>query len=529
MTKEQLLKRKLQLPHLLTSINNLQFTEAKKTSIAPQIQTLFPNTYSSPKLKLEYTNHPPSHLAKRVGVFFSGGPAPGGHNVLYGLFEALKSLNPSSTLIGFIDGPKGFLEQNSKVITEEIVKEYYNCGGFHLLGSSRTKIETHEHFNQALTCAKALQLDALIVIGGDDSNTNAAFLSEYFKKVGQKTAVIGVPKTIDGDLKNEDIEISFGFDTACKVYSETIGNLLMDILSSKKYYHFIKLMGRAASHITLECALQTKPNLTFIGEEVQAKNLSLKEIVEQITTLIVKRTKLKKNYGLILIPEGLIDFIPEFNLLNKEIGTLICDFKSDFDHCTQKLSPSSQELIKQLPKEILDALFSERDPHGNIPLTQINTQDLLITLVQKELFKMDAKFKKDLSFVSHSLGYEGRSAHPTLFDAHYCYALGYCAALLAQFEHNGYLACVKNLKKSYSDWTLFATPLVSMLHFEKRHNQDKAVIKKALVDLEKNPFKSFQKDRDTWQYDDCYISPGPIQFFNDSHLCQTNNFTLSHT
>ncbi len=529
MTIDKLLKRKLEIPHLLSSLKNLQFTEIKKTSVDPKIQALFPNTFSNSKLKLEYTNHTPLHTAKRVGVFFSGGPAPGGHNVLYGLFEALKRLNPSSTLIGFLDGPKGFLEQNSKVITEELVKAHCNCGGFHLLGSSRTKIETEEHFNEALVCAKALQLDALIVIGGDDSNTNAAFLAEYFKKVGQKTSVIGVPKTIDGDLKNEDVEISFGFDTACKVYSETIGNLLMDILSSKKYYHFIKLMGRAASHITLECALQTKPNLTFIGEEVQDKNLSLKDVVGQITTLILKRAELKKNYGLILIPEGLIDFIPEFNLLNKEIGSLLCDFKGDFNHCAQKLSPSSQELIKQLPKEILDALFSERDPHGNIPLTQINTQDLLIALVQKELFKMNQKFKSELSFVSHSLGYEGRSAHPTIFDANYCYALGYCAALLAQFEHNGYLACVKNLKKGSAEWSLFATPLVSMLHFEKRHNQDKAVIKKALVDLESNPFKTFQKERENWRYEDCYVSSGPIQFFGDSSICDTRNFTLNQT
>lgn len=512
------------LPKILSDLTHASFVLLDKQVTSDKIEKLFPLTSNKKALKLKKSKVK-KNTPKKVGVVFSGGQAPGGHNVIWGLEEALRKIHKDSVLYGFIGGPIGFLENKHIKLTEDLIAPYHNLGGFNLIGSGRDKIETPEDLNKALDTANKLDLDGFVIIGGDDSNTNAAYLAEHFKSKNCKTIVIGVPKTIDGDLQNDYVDISFGFDTACRLYSELVGNILTDVESSMKYYHFIKLMGRAASHVTLEVGLQTQPNLVLIGEEIKEKKLSLDNIIESICNLIIKRTSLLKNYGVILIPEGLIDFIPEFSLLIEELNFHLAEDPSlNNTSILEKLKPEVQSFFKKLPESIQVQLLLDRDPHGNIQLAKIDTEDLLIEMTKNKL--NEKKYKGQFRPISHYFGYEGRSANPSPFDAEYTFALGQCSALLINEKHSGYMACIKNLKKSSQDWEVYAIPITSLLNIEERHGKQKPVIKKALVDLNGNLFKYFDQLRDSWQFEDHYNAPGPIQYFGSEAICKTKNFTI---
>ncbi len=437
----------------------------------------------------------------RVGVLFSGGQAAGGHNVITGLVDALKKFSQESRLFGFLGGPSGIISNTYQELTETSVASFRNTGGFDLIGSGRTKIETDEQLASCLRACQELRLDGLVIIGGDDSNTNAAILAEYFLGKECLTRLIGIPKTIDGDLTSDQIVASFGFDTACRVYSEMIGNICQDALSAKKYTHFIKLMGRSASHIALECALKTHPNLTFIGEE----GGSLASCVTTITDLVVKRSKLGKNYGVILIPEGLIEFFPEIQELIQRLNQ------------KTPLTGSCQELFLSLPESIQRQLQNERDPHGNVQVAQIETEQLLIELVQHEL-RQRFEFKGKFTPMRHFFGYEGRAAFPTNFDANYCYSLGTVAALLIAHKKTGYIATVEKLDRPVAEWKVGASPITSLMHLEMRKGALKPVIKKRLVDLDGKPFQLFKSLRKSWSIEDDYRSPGPIQFSGEDGL-----------
>ncbi len=519
---EALIHKTITLPKTLHRLEHLGFSTRNISTPSLEIAKLFPHTKENPYL----TQAPATFKSKpiKVGVVFSGGQAPGGHNVLWGLCDALESLHKDSCLLGFKNGPAGFLKQELIKLNKETLKPFRNLGGFHCIGSGRTKIETDEQLNQALQSAKAHQLDAFVIIGGDDSNTNAAVLAEFFLSKNQKTAVIGVPKTIDGDLKNSFVEVSFGFDTASCLYSELIGNLLFDALSSRKYTHFVKLMGRSASHLTLECALKTHPNCALIGEEILKKDQSLKEIVTYLSNIIFKRHQKGKNYGLILIPEGLIDFIPEFKRLNQEISKQLAGHENlSIEECQSKLSEPSQATFNLLPTLIQKQLLLERDPHGNLPLAKIETGKLLVSLIQKELKLLGCSSFKP---INHYFGYEGRCSHPTPFDAHYCYTLGLCAALLSAHGKTGYMACVQNLSQSPEHWKLAGLPITSLLNIEQRSGKEKPVIRKALVNLEGESFQLYQKNRERWAYEDHYESPGPIQLLDSIEENPNRNFLL---
>ncbi len=490
------------------------------------IKELFPNTSKYPFLSFQRGSKPTATPMK-VGVVLSGGQASGGHNAISGLFDGLKKIHPGSTLIGFLEGPGGIIKNKSIVITEKLLESYRNQGGFDIIGSGRTKIETPEQFLAAEETVVSLGLNGLVIIGGDDSNSNAAFLAEYFKKQGVPVDVIGVPKTIDGDLRSEHIEISFGFDTACKVYSEIIGNTLKDSLSQKKYYFFVKLMGRSASHITLECALMTHPNLALIGEEIAAKNQTLKDVVQQIVDLVVKRAEQGKNYGAILIPEGIIEFIPDVNRMLKEINEIVAKGPSSLETAigqapvavsrfnAEMLSKPSQETFNIFPEDIQKQLLFDRDPHGNVQVSKIESERFLMDLVVKELDTQEIKGRYKGKFSGQPLfcGYEGRSAMPSNFDANYCYSLGCTAAVLLNNHVSGYIACVKNLSKPVHEWTIMGIPIHTMLYQEKRGGKEVTVIKKALVDLNSKYFKEFASQRELWAMDDDYLCPGPIQFY----------------
>ncbi len=503
----------------------LQPTSFLKENI--EIRESFPKTYGQLLMTLAKGKGaalPASPL--RVGVVFSGGQASGGHNVIAGLFDMLQKIHPQSTLIGFQEGPGGIIKNQTIQLTKELIDSYRNQGGFDLLGSGRTKIEKKEDLELSENTARSLKLDGLVIIGGDDSNTNAAILAEFFLQKGCATRVIGVPKTIDGDLQNEHVEISFGFDTACKVYAEMIGNIESDALSAKKYYHFIKLMGRSASHIALECALQTHPNLTLIGEEVREKKKKLKEIIEEIVDLIIKRSHAKKNYGVILIPEGIIEFIPEMQTLIQDLNRIVANVSSqkaeDIQHILNK---DSKALFSSLPKTIQEELVLGRDPHGNVLLSQVETEKLFIELVEKELIA-----RKDYSgkfqALSHFFGYEGRAALPSNFDAQYCTSLGALAAILVHQGATGMMCAIANVKESIDQWVLKGVPLTSLLHMETRGGKQKPVIKKALVDLKKKPFLAFQEMREKWLVHDAYRNPGPIQFFGERKISDALTFSL---
>lgn len=519
---EALIQKPITVPSSLQSLCSVGFSEGASTHLLPGVEVLFPHLKNASALTQTSSPFKPKPL--RVGVVFSGGQAPGGHNVLWGLYEAIQSLHRDSCLLGFRHGPLGFLKQDYLEINKDILKPFHNLGGFHLIGSGRTKIETNEQLNQALLSARALKLDAFVIIGGDDSNTNAAVLAEFFLSKNQKTAVIGVPKTIDGDLKNKSVEVSFGFDTAASLYSELIGNLLFDALSSQKYTHFVKLMGRSASHLTLECALRTHPNWAIIGEEVLNKQQGLKDIVNHLAQLILKRHESGKNYGLILIPEGLIDFMPEFKALNQEISEQLAHHSQlSIEECKTKLSSKSLNTFELLPLPIQEQLLLERDPHGNLPLSKIETGKLLVSLIQKRLGEKASSFFKPLH---HYFGYEGRCSHPTVFDAHYCYLLGIAAALLAAHEKTGYMASVSHLNKPIEEWKISGLPITSLLHLEERKGKKVPVIKKALVNLEGKSFQLYQKNRDKWAYEDLYESAGPIQLMGSISDSPYRNFLL---
>jgi len=502
------------------------------------LRSIFKNTYGKPIVS--FVKGKNSHIQQelKVGVILSGGQAPGGHNVIAGLFDGLKKANPASTLYGIKGGPSGLVTNKTIILTPEKIDEFRNTGGFDIIGSGRTKIETEEQFASSMETAKKLGLNAIVVIGGDDSNTNAALLAEYFLANGSSTQVIGCPKTIDGDLKNEYIETSFGFDTACKTYSELIGNICRDTNSAKKYWHFIKLMGRAASHIALECAFQTQPNICLISEEVEAKHLSIERIVDQICASVIKRAENGENFGVVLIPEGLVEFIPEIKKLIGELNDVIAEEEKSFSVITNlidqmywlssRIPESSYRVMQTLPPDIAQQFLMDRDPHGNVQVSRIETEKLLVGMVEKRLAAMKDKqlYTGTFSYQTHFFGYEGRCAFPSNFDADYCYSLGFSAFVLIASGLTGYISSVKNLTAPASQWLAGGVPLTMMMNMEHRHGAQKPVIKKALVDLNGNPFKTFLKNRDTWAEKTCFMYPGAIQYFGLPEVCDRPTITL---
>jgi diphosphate-dependent phosphofructokinase len=518
------------------SLLNLNFEDEDEDLILTEAKENFPDFAKQKKIKFTLEEQEKIDLSKaiNVGVVLSGGQASGGHNVILGLLEALKKLNKENRLFGFLNGPGGICKSETIEITKDVVKDYLNQGGFDLIGSGRTKIVTQKQMQEAVESVKKLELEALVVIGGDDSNTNAMFLAHYFKKQGQKTKVFGVPKTIDGDLRNEDIEMSFGFDTACKVYSDLIGNIMKDVLSAKKYYHFIRLMGRNASHITLECALQTHPNLTLLSEEIFSNRSTLKQVVQSIANLVEKRAEKNKNYGVILVPEGIIEFIPEVKALVEELNDLIgvneeelktASIEDKFEFLSFKLSLESKSCFLLLPKNIQEQMLFDRDPHGNVQVSKIETEKLLAQMVEKELLKR--RLKGSFGYQTHFFGYEGRSGFPSNFDCQYCFSLGYTAAMLCYSPLTAYIATVKGLSGDVRDWQVGASPLISMMHRERRKGKVEFVINKALVNLKGPVFADLLKKRDEWELEDDYRQPGPIQFFGPESLTDCSNHTLS--
>ncbi len=505
------------IPAILQSVHRIGLVRGEATAPPKdqdEIHKHFPKTYGQPIITaVDGPVRSPNPL--RVGVFFSGGQAAGGHNVIGGLLDTLRSLHPESNLIGFLGGPSGILEGKYIEITEEVIGPFRNQGGFDLIGSGRTKIETPEQLQAALGTMRHLKLDGLVVIGGDDSNTNAAVMAEFFLDNDCNTRVIGVPKTIDGDLKNEHIAVSFGFDTACKSYSQMIGNICRDAISAGKYYHFIKLMGRAASHIALECAFNTHPNYVFLSEEVEEKNVSLSDITRTLADLVMNRAKEGKNYGVILIPEGLIEFIPEMKILIGELNKMEAGLEREA--VKTKLSKGALACFEELPREIQSQLLLDRDPHGNVRVSQIETEALLMEMVSLELNRRAAKgaYKGKFNPLKHFFGYEGRSALPSNFDSNYCYILGATAAMLVDEGLTGYMACVKALACPPQDWKIGGVPLTMFMNMEMRKGEMKPLIQKALVDLKGVSYLKLEKERDNWIFADHYRYPGPMQFFGE--------------
>lgn len=529
------------LPEVLKG--NVKVSEGDPTqSVADQeeIKKLFPNTYGMPELTFISSSEVSKNVNPlNVGVILSGGQAPGGHNVISGLFDGIKRINKESRLYGFLMGPGGFVDHNYIELTEEKVNEYRNTGGFDIIGSGRTKLEKKEQFDKGLEILKKLDIQALVIVGGDDSNTNAAVLAEYYKQINAGIQVIGCPKTIDGDLKNNFIEASFGFDTATKVYSEVIGNIQKDCNSARKYYHFVKLMGRSASHIALECALQTQPTLCIISEEVEAKNLSLNDIVDNIVDIVVARSEAGMNFGTILVPEGLIEFIPAVKRLIAELNDLLADKKDEFyaiglgeqrQWIIDRLSKDNALTYASLPEGVARQLSLDRDPHGNVQVSLIETEKLLSEMVGRKLngLKKEGKYKGKFSPLHHFFGYEGRCADPSNFDADYCYSLGYTAASLIESGVTGYMSSVRNLTKSSAQWIAGGIPITMMMNMERRHGEMKPVIQKALVDLKGNPFRIFSEMRDKCAMGVEFIYPGPIQFFGPSEVCDQTTLTLKY-
>ncbi|CAL4967125.1 unnamed protein product [Urochloa decumbens] len=506
----------LQLPSVLCSQFSLvDGPPSSATGNPDEIAKLFPKLFGQPSASLVPAKDAVEGKPLKVGVVLSGGQAPGGHNVICGIFDFLQHRAKGSTMYGFKGGPAGVMKCKYVELNTDFVYPYRNQGGFDMICSGRDKIETPEQFKQAEDTANKLELDGLVVIGGDDSNTNACLIAEYFRSKNLKTRVIGCPKTIDGDLKCKEVPTSFGFDTACKIYSEMIGNVMTDARSSGKYYHFVRLMGRAASHITLECALQTHPNIALIGEEVAEKKQTLKNVTDYITDIVCKRAELGYNYGVILIPEGLIDFIPEVQKLIAELNEILAhDTVDEAGVWKNKLEPESKKLFEFLPPSIQEQLLLERDPHGNVQVAKIETEKMLIAMVETELEKRKAEGKYKGTFIgqSHFFGYEGRCGLPTNFDASYCYALGYGAGALLQCGKTGLISSVGNLAAPVAEWTVGGTALTSLMDVERRHGKFKPVIKKAMVELDGAPYKKFASLRDEWAVKNRYISPGPIQF-----------------
>jgi pyrophosphate--fructose-6-phosphate 1-phosphotransferase len=528
------------LPIVLTGA--VTAVEGKPTeSVADQeaIKALFPNTYGLPELKFEKSASASRSEAINVGVILSGGQAPGGHNVICGLFDGLKKINRNSRLYGFLMGPGGLVDHKYMELTADIINDYRNTGGFDIIGSGRTKLEKEEQFDKGLEILRELNIKALVIIGGDDSNTNAAVLAEYYKKINAGVQVIGCPKTIDGDLKNELIETSFGFDTATKVYSEVIGNIQRDCNSAKKYWHFIKLMGRSASHIALECALQTQPNICIISEEVEAKNMTLGDVVNYIAGIVAKRAAKGDNFGTVLIPEGLIEFIPAIKKLIKQLNDLlganeakVAGFSAQQleDFIKSNISEENLATLNSLPTTVARQLMLDRDPHGNVQVSLIETEKLLSQLVGERLAEMAkaGEYNGKFSALHHFFGYEGRCADPSNFDADYCYALGYNATCLINAGVTGYMSSIRNLVKPAVQWIAGGIPITMMMNIEHRNAADKPVIQKALVRLDGAPFKKFAAKREEWAENTCYVYPGPIQYFGPSEVCDQPSLTLQY-
>ena len=510
----------------------------KSVSDQEAIQQLFPNTYGLPKLVFETSSEAAAAQPLNAGVILSGGQAPGGHNVIAGIFDGIKKIHPDSRLYGFLMGPDGLVKHNYIELTPEIIDEYRNTGGFDIIGSGRTKLEEKEQFDKGLEVLKKLDIRALVIIGGDDSNTNAVVLAEYYKAIGAPVQVIGCPKTIDGDLKNEQIETSFGFDTATKVYSEVIGNIQRDCNSARKYWHFIKLMGRSASHIALECALQVQPNVAIISEEVEAKRLTLDDVVTYIAEVVAQRAAAGENFGTVLIPEGLIEFVPAMKALIAELNDYLAHHEAEFRtvasadqraYIISKLSKDNSELYASLPATVARQLTLDRDPHGNVQVSLIETEKLLAEMVGTKLaaWKAEGRYTGKFSPLTHFFGYEGRCAMPSNFDADYCYALGRTAACLIASGVTGYMSSVQNLTAPASEWIAGGIPTTMMMNMERRHGEMKPVIQKALVDLEGKPFAFFAAHREEWAKNTSYIYPGPIQFYGAPELCDQPSRTLA--
>ncbi len=530
---------KPKLPGVLTKgIKNLDMVEGNATqSVRDQesIKEIFKNLYGAPVVTFK-EGSAKSPNARNVGVILSGGQAPGGHNVIAGIFDALKDANPQNKLYGFLGGPSGIIDGKYIELTSEIIDQYRNTGGFDIIGSGRTKLETPEQFEKSLNVCKSLNISAVVIIGGDDSNTNAALLGEWMKANNAGVQVIGCPKTIDGDLKNDMIEISFGFDTATKTYSELIGNIQRDANSAKKYWHFIKLMGRSATHVALECALQTRPNIALISEEVAQNNWSLKYITDYMTDIIVKRSNAGKNFGVALIPEGLIEFIPEMKAMIANLNDVLAGangfdeftMPEKIEYVSQNLSAQNAQVFNSLPMTIKHQLLMDRDPHGNVQVSRIETEKLLIEMIELRLkeLKAQGKFNGKFSPLAHFFGYEGRCAAPSNFDADYCYSLGYNAVALIEFGLTGYLSSVRNLSKPASEWIAGGVPLTMMMNMEKRHGEMKPVIQKALVELNGPVFKELKDNREKWALEECYMFPGAIQYFGPSEVCDITTKTL---
>ncbi len=535
---------KPKLPAMLTNgINEICVVEGSETtSVADQaqIQALFPNTYGKKEIKFAKGINTSAQKVHKVGVILSGGQAPGGHNVICGLYDALKATNKENELYGFKGGPSGLLEDKYVVFTDEFIDAYRNTGGFDIIGSGRTKLETEEQFAVVAEVCKKHGITAVVIIGGDDSNTNAAVLAEYFAAHDCGVQVIGCPKTIDGDLKNEDIDCSFGFDTATKTYSELIGNIERDANSAKKYWHFIKVMGRSASHVALECALETQPNICLISEEVKEKKMSLSQIANYIADSVAKRAANGDNFGVAIIPEGVVEFVPEFSSLIHEINELLAGKKADafnalptweekYNFIENGLSHESMEVFKILPINIQQQLFLERDPHGNVQVSLIESEKLFSALVADilKVRKAEGTYKGKFSPLHHFFGYEGRCAFPSNFDADYCYSLGYNAFMLIQYGYNGYLSKVSNLHRPAEEWVAGGLPITKMMNIERRHGEDKPVIRKALVELDGKPFKYFAAHRETWAVETAYLYPGAIQYYGPREVCDLTTRTLA--
>ncbi len=538
------LKYQPKLPSSLQNgINSLEMIEGSATqSVADQqeIQNLFPNTYGKPTVEFKVSSSSKTTEAKNVGVILSGGQAPGGHNVIAGLYDALKNANKESKLYGFLGGPSGIIDGKYVEFDDEFINAYRNTGGFDIIGSGRTKLETEEQFQKSLAVCQKLGISAVVIIGGDDSNTNAALLAEWFIKNNTGIQVIGCPKTIDGDLKNDQIEISFGFDTATKTYAELIGNIERDANSAKKYWHFVKIMGRSASHVALEAALQTQPNITLISEEVKEKQMSLSSIIDYMADIIVKRSNMGKNFGIAVIPEGLIEFIPEMGSMISNLNNIMPSLENDaafvnattlrekFDIVENRLDSSNASVYSSLPTLIKEQLLADRDPHGNVQVSKIETEKLLIEMLSNKLddLKLQGDFIGKFSAQSHFFGYEGRCAFPSNFDADYCYSLGYNAYALISNGLTGYLSSVRNLTAPASEWKAGGVPLTMMMNMERRHNEMKPVIKKALVELDGAVFKRLADNREDWAMNDRYLFPGAIQYFGPSSVCDITTVTL---
>lgn len=512
----------------------------KTQSVSDQekIQKLFPNTYGLPEVDFKKGKNELKGSKVNVGVILSGGQAPGGHNVICGLFDALKKANPENKLFGFLGGPSGIVDDKYIELTAEIIDQYRNTGGFDIIGSGRTKLEQIEQFEKCEAVCRKHEINSIVIIGGDDSNTNAAVLAEYFQAKKNGINVVGCPKTIDGDLKNEYIQTSFGFDTATKTYAELIGNIERDANSAKKYWHFIRLMGRSASHIALECALKTQPNVCLIGEEIEANKTSLTEIVDYLASVVATRAENGENFGVVLVPEGLVEFVPSLKTLIGQLNNLLAKNADEYGKLTEfdaqcafiskNLSKESAEVFSSLPETIKGQLLMDRDPHGNVQVSRIETEKLLIQMLSERLAEMkkEGKYCGKFSYQSHFFGYEGRCAFPSNFDADYCYSLGYNAFLLLANSLTGYMSSVRNLSAPAVEWIAGGIPITMMMNLEERNGEYKPVIKKALVELDGAPFRYFASKREEWAVKTSFVFPGAIQYYGPTEVCDITTETL---